>query len=97
MIYTSNYDNIDRKEYHEKVISISGDRGRQKEFVGYCYPALAPKKDFWKIWHENIGKIPEEENTKYTMLQDDLTRYNDEIKSIEDELKLNNSNRKFKD
>jgi uncharacterized protein (DUF488 family) len=65
MIYTSNYDNIDRKEYHEKVISISGDRGRQKNFVGYCYPALAPKKGFWKIWHENIGKIPEEENTKY--------------------------------
>ena len=41
--------------------------------------------------------LEKEENTKYTMLQDDLTRYNDEIKSIEDELKLNNSNRKFKD
>ena len=41
--------------------------------------------------------LEKEENTKYTMLQDDLTRYNDEIKAIEDELKLNNSNRKFKD
>lgn len=41
--------------------------------------------------------LEKEENTKYTMLQDDLTRYNDEIKSIEHELKLNNSNRKFKD
>lgn len=30
-----------------------------------CYPKLAPKKSFWQVWHDNIGKIPHEENNKY--------------------------------
>ena len=29
------------------------------------YHGLAPKLEFWKIWHSNIGKISEEENTRY--------------------------------
>ena len=45
--------------------SISGDRGKDANYSGKCYPALAPKKGFWKIWHNNIGKIPEKENNEY--------------------------------
>ena len=47
------------------LISISGDRGRSVGFEGKAIPKLAPKKVFWDIWHDNIGKISEEENTKY--------------------------------
>lgn len=53
------------------LISISGDRGKSFEygFEGKVLSQLAPKRDFWKTWHENIGKIPEEENTKYYIKQ----------------------------
>lgn len=47
------------------LISISGDRGKSVGFNGKAMPALAPKKAFWVIWHNNIGKIPEEENARY--------------------------------
>ena len=47
------------------LISISGDRGKTVNFQGKVLSCLAPKRDFWQIWHDNIGKIPEEENTKY--------------------------------
>lgn len=60
-ILTSNYTNC----ISERGISISGDRGKKVNFDGPCLPMLAPKKEFWKIWHDNIGKISEEENTKY--------------------------------
>lgn len=60
-INTANYKNCQT----ENGISISGDRGRKVGFTGRCIPMLAPKKEFWEIWHDNIGKIPEEENTKY--------------------------------
>ena len=49
----------------EILISISGDRGKSVGFNGKAIPQLAPKREFWNIWHENIGKIPEEENTRY--------------------------------
>lgn len=49
-----------RKDY-----AISGNRGKDANWIGECYSKLAPKKEFWKVWHDNIGKIPEEENTKY--------------------------------
>ncbi len=62
-INTSNYDNCKT----ENGISISGDRGKRVGFTGRCLPMLAPKKEFWKVWHDNIGKISEEENTKYYM------------------------------
>ena len=45
--------------------SISGDRGKKARYTGKCFPELAPKLSFWKIWHENIGKISEEENNRY--------------------------------
>lgn len=62
-INTASYDNCQT----ENGISISGDRGKQVNFTGRCIPMLAPKYGFWKIWHDNIGKISEEENTKYYM------------------------------
>ena len=42
-------------------ISISGDRGRSVDFIGKSLIQLAPKKEFWRIWKDNIGKIPEED------------------------------------
>lgn len=51
----------------ENGISISGDRGAEVGFIGKCLPMLAPKYGFWKVWHDNIGKISEEENTRYYM------------------------------
>ena len=30
-----------------------------------CYLKLVPKLSFFKKWHDNIGKIPEEENNRY--------------------------------
>ena len=63
MIYTSSHNNIKSNKY--RTISISGNRGRDANYIGECYPKLAPKLTFWKIWHENIGRIPEIENNKY--------------------------------
>ena len=63
MIYTSSHDNF--KLRNQRTVSISGNRGKDAGYVGECYPALAPKLSFWKIWHNNIGIIPEEENNKY--------------------------------
>ena len=66
MIYTSNYANSKKYISSSLIsVSISGDRGKMENYTGKCYPALAPKLGFWKIWHENIGKISEEENTEY--------------------------------
>lgn len=63
MIYTSNYDELGNSIY--LTYSISGDRGRNANYEKRCYPKLAPKKSFWKVWHDNIGKLSEEENNKY--------------------------------
>lgn len=60
-IFTGNY--TDCKAGN--LISISGDRGESAGFNGKVIPELAPKKEFWKIWRSNIGKIPESENTRY--------------------------------
>lgn len=62
MISTSSYKNYN---YKYNAVSISGNRGKDAGYSGNCYPALAPKLSFWKIWHDNIGKISEEENNKY--------------------------------
>lgn len=64
-IRTANYKNC----ITENGISISGDRGKLENFKGTCLPVFAPKKEFWKVWHDNIGKIPEEENTRYYVEQ----------------------------
>ncbi len=61
MIYTGNYKNCKG----DKCVSISGDKGKGANFTGQSYAKLAPKYNFWKIWHNNIGIISEEENTRY--------------------------------
>lgn len=63
MIYTGNYKNCNQDSLH--TVSISGDKGKLVDYKGMSYPKLAPKKEFWTVWHDNIGKISEEENTKY--------------------------------
>lgn len=60
-IFTGNYDECKVGN----LISISGDRGKGVGFVGKAIPQLAPKREFWNIWHNNIGKISDEANTKY--------------------------------
>ena len=60
-IFTGNYEECKIGN----LISISGDRGRKVGFDGKAIPKLAPKREFWKIWYDNVGKISEEENTRY--------------------------------
>ena len=62
-IFTGSYENCKLGD----LVSISGDKGRSVGFEGNSYTKLAPKKEFWKIWHDNIGKISEEENNEYYM------------------------------
>ena len=63
MIYTSSYNNWHNDKY--KSVSVSGNRGMDANYQGEYYPALAPKKEFWQMWHNNIGKISEEENNHF--------------------------------
>lgn len=63
MINTSSYSKIDFKKY--SACSISRDKGKDAGFEGIYYPDLAPKKEFWRIWKDNRGKISEEENNRY--------------------------------
>ena len=60
-IFTGNYDECKAGN----LISISGDRGKSVGFEGKAIPQLAPKRKFWTIWHNNIGKISDEANTRY--------------------------------
>ena len=63
MVSTSSYDNCKKSLY--KTISISGNKGIDVGYKGESFQLLAPKKNFWKVWHNNIDKIPEDENNKY--------------------------------
>lgn len=63
MISTSSYSDWQSDMY--RTYSISGDRGKKANYKGRCYSKLAPKLSFWKVWHDNIGKIPLEENNRY--------------------------------
>lgn len=63
MIYTCSHKNYKSDLYN--TFAISGNRGRDANYNGKCFPKLAPKLSFWKIWHDNIGVISEEENNKY--------------------------------
>ena len=60
-IFTGNYEECKAGN----LISISWDRGKSVGFDGKIIPEFAPKKAFWDAWRNNIGKIPEEENTRY--------------------------------
>lgn len=63
MIYTCSHHNYQSNLY--KTYAISGNRGQDANYQGEYFSKLAPKLSFWKIWHNNIGVIPEEENNKY--------------------------------
>ena len=63
MISTSSYNNWKSDKY--RTYSISGNRGVDAGYQGRCYPELAPKKDFWRRWEENRGKVSDEKNNKY--------------------------------
>ena len=63
MIYNSNYEKFKDSEF--KTCSISGNKGLDAGYEGNYYSKLAPKRVFWQVWHDNIGKISEEENNKY--------------------------------
>lgn len=60
-IFTGNYDECKAGN----LISISGDKGKKVGYEGKALTKLAPKRAFWDIWYNNIGKIPEKENTMY--------------------------------
>lgn len=61
IILTGNYDNCKIGN----TISISGDRGKSVGYTGKSLTKLAPKLSFCKTWHDNIGKVSEEENNKF--------------------------------
>lgn len=63
MIITSSHKNWKSKKY--EMYSISGNRGKDANYNGKCYPKLAPKYSFWEIWHYNIGKRSDEENNMF--------------------------------
>lgn len=67
MINTSCHDEF--KSTLFRTFAISGNRGKDALYDGKCYPELAPKLSFWKVWHDNIGKISEEENNRYYVEQ----------------------------
>ena len=60
-IFTGNYEECQAGN----LISISGDRGRKVGFKGKAIPELAPKRAFWDQYTRDIGKIPQELNTKF--------------------------------
>ena len=47
------------------LISISHDKGKSAGFTGKTIPKLAPNRQFWDVWRNNIGKISEEKNNRY--------------------------------
>lgn len=63
MISTSCHKNW--KSTHYSTYAISGNRGKDVNYSGKVYPKLAPKLQFWKVWHNNIGVISDEENNKF--------------------------------
>lgn len=80
-IMTGNYDNCKTGN----LVSISGDKGKAVSYEGIYMVGLAPKKSFWNIWHNNIGKIPEQENIRYY-----VKKYYEEVLSKYDPLQLYN-------
>ena len=64
-VFTGNYEQCKVGN----LISISRDRGEDAGFVGKCIPELAPKKDFFRRYKDNKGKIPDEVNDRYYIEQ----------------------------
>ncbi len=63
MIRTSSHNNCITNKY--RLVSISRNKGKDANYEGECFPDLAPGRDFWYVWHNNIGVIPELENNRY--------------------------------
>ncbi len=61
IVLTGNYQNCKIGN----IVSISGDRGKCADFSGKNLSYFAPKMSFWEVWHNNIGKIKEDENNRY--------------------------------
>lgn len=80
IIFTAKYDNVKNGNY----ISVSGDRGKKIGYEGKSLSVLAPKLEFWKVWHDNINKISEQENTIYYV----RNYYNQVLKNLEPEILL---------
>ena len=62
-IYTGNYINFSNTDYN--LISISGDSGAKEKYQGLYIRELAPKRIFWDVWFNNIGKISKEDNIRF--------------------------------
>lgn len=63
MIYTCSHKNYNSNKF--KTYAISGNKGKDANYNGESFNILAPKLRFWKIWHNNIGKIDEKVNNYY--------------------------------
>lgn len=68
MISTCSHKNLNNSNKF-RTVAISGNKGNDANYKGNCYPLLAPKKSFWQVWHENIGKIPENINNMFYIEQ----------------------------
>lgn len=86
MICTSSHNNWKSNKYI--TYAISGNKGKDAKYTGKCYSQLAPKKSFWKIWHNNIGVISEEENNKYYIKE----YYNQVLVNLDPEVVFNELN-----
>ena len=64
-IFTGNYEECKAGN----LISISKDKGKDAGFKGKAILEFAPKEEFFRVYKNNIGKIPEEENAKYYIEQ----------------------------
>ena len=80
IIFTAKYDNVKNGNH----ISVSGDRGKKIGYEGNSLSILAPKLEFWKVWHDNINKISEQENTIYYV----RNYYNRVLKNLDPEILL---------
>lgn len=63
MIYTCSYK--DFKTDLLKGVSISGDKGKDANWDRAYYLDLAPKKEFFRKWKDNKGKIDDITNNTY--------------------------------
>ena len=88
MISTSSHNDWQSDKY--RTYSISGNRGKDANYQGKCYPELAPKLSFWKVWHNSIGKISEEENNRYYSFDEKILEIN-MINNMEKNFQLFNS------
>ena len=86
MIYTSSYKNCNTDKYN--IYSISGDRGKRVGYVGNYYSALAPKKDFWQTWHDNIGILSYDEILHYQKIIKALVLTNDIMQQIDETINV---------